>query len=61
VLKSITLRATRRDGDYRQRAEAVARPLLSVVAHPQNTMQRRGRTVGTAYREEDLLILRCLW
>ena len=33
----------------------------SVVAHPQNVfVQRRGRTVGTAYyTEEDRLILRC--
>ncbi|KZN87852.1 hypothetical protein EN45_064130 [Penicillium chrysogenum] len=33
----------------------------SVVAHPQNVfVQRRGRTVGTAYHaEEDLLILQC--
>jgi hypothetical protein len=37
------------------------RDRYSVVAHPQNVfMQRRGRTVGTAYHaEEDLLILRC--
>ena len=32
-----------------------------MVAHPQNVfVQRRGRTLGTAYHaEEDLLILRC--
>ncbi|OQE08426.1 hypothetical protein PENFLA_c135G06338 [Penicillium flavigenum] len=37
------------------------RDRYSVVAHPQNVfVQRRGRTVGTAYHaEEDLLILRC--
>ncbi|OQE53627.1 hypothetical protein PENNAL_c0467G09577, partial [Penicillium nalgiovense] len=37
------------------------RDRYSVVAHPQNVfVQRRGRTVGTAYHaEEDLLVLRC--
>jgi hypothetical protein len=37
------------------------RDRYSVVAHPQNVfVQRRGRTVGTAYHaEEGLLILRC--
>ncbi|KAJ5455499.1 uncharacterized protein N7458_003763, partial [Penicillium daleae] len=37
------------------------RDRYSMVAHPQNVfLQRRGRTIGTAFhREEDLLILRC--
>ncbi|KAJ5743432.1 hypothetical protein N7533_010534 [Penicillium manginii] len=42
-------------------APKLLRDRYSVVAHPQNVfVQRRGRTVGTAYHtEEDLLILRC--
>jgi hypothetical protein len=58
-IKKCVLRATCLD-EPDQRAEVVARPLLGGGASAERLVQRRGRTVETAYHaEEDVLILRC--
>lgn len=57
-VEDCVLRTTRQN-EPDQRNEVVTRPLLGDGTPAERILQRRGRTIGSTYHAEDLLILRC--